>query len=72
LIRDPEKAARQALAMVERGVVTASDGSEVAVALQTICIHGDTPGATAIAATVARTLAEAGVEMSPLAANSAA
>jgi UPF0271 protein len=72
LIRDPEKAARQALAMVERGVVTASDGSELAVAPQTICIHGDTPGAAAIAATVARTLAEAGVEMSPLAANSAA
>jgi UPF0271 protein len=66
LIRDPEQAARQALAMVERGVVTASNGSEVAVAAQTICIHGDTPGATAIAAEVARVLRSAGVALSGL------
>jgi UPF0271 protein len=61
LIRDPEQAARQALGMVERGVVEASDGSDVAVAPQTICIHGDTPGAVAIAAEVARVLRDAGV-----------
>ena len=61
LIRDPESAARQALGMVERGVVRASDGSEVTVAPQTICIHGDTPGAPAIAAEVARVLRESGV-----------
>jgi UPF0271 protein len=66
LIRDPEQAARQALGMVERGVVRASDGSEVAVAAQTICIHGDTPGAPAIAAEVARVLREAGVMLSGL------
>jgi UPF0271 protein len=66
LIRDPEQAARQALGMVERGVVKASDGSEVAVAAQTICIHGDTPGAPAIAAEVARVLREAGVTLSGL------
>ena len=67
LIRDPKEAARQALGMVERGVVSASDGSEVTVAAQTICIHGDTPGATAIAAEVARTLIEGGVRISALA-----
>jgi UPF0271 protein len=66
LIRDPESAARQALGMVERGVVKASDGSEVAVAPQTICIHGDTPGAPAIAAEVARVLRESGVILSGL------
>jgi UPF0271 protein len=66
LIRDPESAARQALGMVERGVVRASDGSDVAVAPQTICIHGDTPGAPAIAAEVARVLRESGVILSGL------
>ncbi len=66
LIRDPAQAAKQALAMVERGVVTASDGSEVAVAAQTICIHGDTPGATRIAEEVARTLRASGVTLSRL------
>ncbi len=66
LIRDPEQAARQALKMVERGVVTASDGSEIAVSAQTICIHGDTPGATAIAGEVARALRGAGVTLGGL------
>jgi UPF0271 protein len=61
LIRDPQEAARQALGMVKRGVVTAIDGTEVAVDAQTICIHGDTPGASEIAETVARILQQAGV-----------
>jgi UPF0271 protein len=63
LIREPEEAGRQALMMVERGIVKSSDGSEVAVAPQTICIHGDTPGAEAIAAEVARVLRHAGVKL---------
>ncbi|MGC2530709.1 MAG: 5-oxoprolinase subunit PxpA [Candidatus Acidiferrum sp.] len=66
LIRNPDEAARQALGMVERGVVTAGDGSEVPVAAQTICIHGDTPGSTNIAAAVARTLREAGITLTGL------
>jgi UPF0271 protein len=61
LIRDPGEAGRQALSIVERGVVIACDGSEVSVDAQTLCIHGDTPGASKIAAEVARTLREAGV-----------
>jgi len=64
LIRNPEEAAWQALGIAERGVLIASDGSEVAVDAQTLCIHGDTPGAPEIAATVARTLREAGVNVS--------
>ena len=60
LIRDPVEAGRQALNIVERGMVIASDGREVAVNAQTICIHGDTPGAPQIASVAARTLREAG------------
>lgn len=63
LIRNPEEAAWQALGIAERGLVIASDGSEVSVDAQTVCIHGDTPGAPQIAATVARTLREAGVAL---------
>ena len=66
LIRNPEEAAWQALGIAERGVVIASDGSEVAVDAQTICIHGDTPGSVQIAVAVARTLREAGVTVSAL------
>ncbi len=61
LIRDPAEAARQALSIAQRGIVTAHDGTEVKLSAQTICIHGDTPGAPEIAATVARTLREAGI-----------
>ena len=66
LIRNPEEAAWQALGIAERGVVIASDGSEVSVDAQTLCIHGDTPGAPKIAETVARTLREAGVKICAL------
>jgi UPF0271 protein len=66
LIRDPAEAGRQALRIAERGTVIACGGSEVATNAQTICIHGDTPGAPAIAAAVAKTLRGAGVELSAL------
>jgi UPF0271 protein len=66
LLSDPAAAAKQALSIVERGVVLASDNTEVAVSAQTICIHGDTPGAPEIAAAVAKTLRQAGVTLTPL------
>jgi 5-oxoprolinase (ATP-hydrolysing) subunit A len=66
LIHDPEMAARQVLGMVERGRVTSNDGSEVSLAPQTICIHGDTPGAAKIAAEVARALRGAGIKLAGL------
>lgn len=66
LIRDPAEAARQALSIAHSGVVTAHDGSEVQLTAQTICIHGDTPGAPQIAAAVARSLREADVLLAPL------
>lgn len=68
LLRNPAEAAEQALRMVERGTVITSDGSEVQVNAQTICIHGDTPGSIQIAAQVARTLRDRGVTIQSLAA----
>ena len=64
LIRDPEKAASQALNIAERGVVIAHDGTEVKLNAQTVCIHGDTPGSVQIAAAVSRRLLGAGVLLS--------
>ena len=66
LIRDPAEAARQALSIAQQGIVTANDGTEVKLTAQTICIHGDTPGAQQIAAAVARTLRDAGVALTSL------
>ncbi|PYT81691.1 MAG: histidine kinase [Acidobacteria bacterium] len=66
LIRDPAEAAKQALRIAERGIVTAHNGTEVRLNAQTICIHGDTPGSVQIAAVVARTLRESGVALGGL------
>jgi UPF0271 protein len=66
LIHDPAEAAGQALTIAQRGLVIASDGSQVAIAAQTICIHGDTVGAPQIAAAIHRTLREAGITLRPL------
>jgi 5-oxoprolinase (ATP-hydrolysing) subunit A len=61
LLDVPEKAAEQAVRIAEgRGVLT-REGELVAVEAQTICIHGDTPGAELIAGAVRIALAKVGV-----------
>ncbi len=69
LILDPAEASRQALSIVQRGMVMTSSGIEVAVNAQTLCIHGDTPGAPGIAAAVGQSLRQAGVTLSALSQN---
>ncbi len=56
VIRDPEEAARQAVRIAGQGIA------------QTICVHGDTPGAPEIAAAVGRALREAGIAVKPVSA----
>ena len=60
VLTDARAAAAQALAIVN-GSVTAVDGSSVSVAAESICCHGDTPGAVAIASAVRQALVDAGV-----------
>ena len=66
LILDPAEAAEQALGIAKNGRVRVRGGGEMAIEAQTICIHGDTPGAAKIAAAVAQRLKEAGVRLAPL------
>jgi UPF0271 protein len=66
LIRDPKLAAEQAVRIAKGQGVIASDGSTVKIDADTICIHGDTPGAPKIAEAVAAGLQEAGVSLQPL------
>jgi 5-oxoprolinase (ATP-hydrolysing) subunit A len=70
LVSNPAEAAAQALHITQAGIVAASDGREIRVEAQTICIHGDTPGAVKIAAAVGERLKNAGIELRPLAAGS--
>jgi UPF0271 protein len=63
LLDVPESAAEQAVRIAEgRGVLT-RQGTVVPVEAQTICIHGDTPGAERIAEAVRKELARVGVEV---------
>ncbi|HVM29785.1 MAG TPA: 5-oxoprolinase subunit PxpA [Candidatus Limnocylindrales bacterium] len=66
VLRSPAEAAEQALSIVSLGQVVAHDGSTVAVRADTLCIHGDTPGAAEHARQVRRALEEAGVTIEPL------
>jgi UPF0271 protein len=61
LIVDPTAAAAQALGIVRDGCVQTHDGATIPVRADTICIHGDTPGAPAIARAVRFALEGAGV-----------
>lgn len=63
LIEEPAEVAERAWRMARDRVVVAVDGTEVAVAADTICLHGDTPGAARLAAAVRSRLLAAGVRL---------
>ena len=65
LLHDPAKAADQALSIARDGFAIASDGTRVAIAAQTLCLHGDTPGAAFIARAVRERLESAGITIAP-------
>jgi 5-oxoprolinase (ATP-hydrolysing) subunit A len=67
LLADPKEAAAQALSIAAHGKVRAIDGSDIAIDAETLCIHGDTPGAAAIAAAVADALRKSGFTLRSLA-----
>jgi UPF0271 protein len=66
LMTDPAEGAAQALQIARTGRVTTVDGTELALEVDTICCHGDTPGALAIVRAVRERLDKAGVAVRPL------
>src|SRR5439155_4288176 len=61
VIVDPEEAAEQALRIARDHEVVAVDGTRVGIRAETLCIHGDTRGAPAIARAVRGRLLSAGI-----------
>jgi UPF0271 protein len=61
ILATPAAAAKQALSIVRDGRVATYGGSSLVVRADTICIHGDTPGAADYAAAVRAALGKAGV-----------
>jgi UPF0271 protein len=66
LITDPQKAAAQAVKMAMESKVRTIDGVEIDISVQTICCHGDTPGAQNIVRAVREALDRAGCQVKPL------
>ncbi|MCL4747890.1 MAG: LamB/YcsF family protein [Burkholderiaceae bacterium] len=68
MIEDVEQAIVQVRRMVLEGVVRSIAGKDVAVRADTLCIHGDQPGAVAFAKRIREELAREGVALGPIAA----
>lgn len=66
VIHDPDEIARRTLRMVTEGVVRSVGGKDLPVICDTILLHGDTPGAIALAGRVRAQLLAAGVEITHL------
>ena len=65
VLHETEAVVAQCLDIVRRDVAHAVDGSEVTVRARSICLHGDTPGAVAMARGVRAALDDAGVQVAP-------
>ncbi|CRF28878.1 LamB/YcsF family protein [Mycobacterium tuberculosis] len=65
VIHDAQKAADQAVRMIREGKVKSVQGDEVALAADTLCIHGDGPEALALAALIKDRLQQAGIVIRP-------
>lgn len=66
VVTDLESIAARAVGMVRDGYLTAIDGSRLALKVDTICIHSDTPGAAEIARAVNGALKASGIEITSL------
>ncbi|MEP6823016.1 MAG: 5-oxoprolinase subunit PxpA [Chthoniobacterales bacterium] len=66
LLHDAEAAANRVYGMLRDGKVRAIDGSEVRVEADTICVHGDTPGAVEFAQQLRLALHQMGIVVAPV------
>ncbi|HVR51915.1 MAG TPA: 5-oxoprolinase subunit PxpA [Pseudorhodoferax sp.] len=67
VLHDVDQIAARMLMLVREGVVEAVDGSPVRIAADSICVHGDSPGAVAIARHLRERFEQEGVRISSFA-----
>lgn len=63
LIDDAAQVLRRVAAIALERAVIAIDGTRVPITLDTICVHGDTPGAAGLAARIRATLSATGIDV---------
>ena len=63
---DPEEVGDRVVRAVTEKKVKTESGRDIDVASDSVCVHGDTPGAVRLAEAIARKLGENGIEIRPL------
>jgi UPF0271 protein len=63
VIEDPEVVVNRAVSMARDRAIDAIDGSRIALEVETICVHGDTPGAATLTSRIRAALTGAGVSV---------
>jgi UPF0271 protein len=63
MIEDAVKSVQQALGMIEDGIVVSLSGKRVPVDADTLCLHGDQPGAAKFAAELRKTFKQKGIQV---------
>ncbi len=66
VIRDKKKVAERVIRMIEEGQVEAITGEDITIKADTICLHGDTPGALDLAIHLRGALQDRGINIAPL------
>jgi 5-oxoprolinase (ATP-hydrolysing) subunit A len=67
VIHDPQVVTARTLRMLTEGAIAATDGSKLPAQMDSICLHGDTPGAVALARVLKAELIGAGWRIAPFA-----
>jgi len=67
VLHDPAQIAERVLSMITTGTVTAVDGSLITIEVESVCVHGDSPGAVAIAGAVRDRLHAEGITVAAFA-----
>jgi 5-oxoprolinase (ATP-hydrolysing) subunit A len=65
VLHDPQLVAARMVRLAQEGLIEAVDGSDVAVRAESICVHGDSAGAIAMAEATRTALEAAGVTIAP-------
>ena len=67
VIKDPQEISRRIRQLIETGTATSIDGKTLKMEYDSICVHGDTPGALEMIRSIRNILAEHSISVKPLA-----
>ena len=63
VIDDAQQVVERAVTIARERMVVAADGSRVPLDVETICVHGDTPGAAELASRIRKALIDVGIQV---------